>query len=68
MAKNDDIRRLCDLHGVEWVEIARSLDMPIKDLVRRLNARTITPEFRRHVMEAIEKIRQRPEDFYDEYR
>ena len=64
MAKNDDIRRLCGLYGVEWEEIAIDLHMPLKDLVRRMNGKTLTPEFRRQVIQSVRKIARRPEDFY----
>ena len=68
MAKNGDIRQMCSLYGVEWAEISRGLNIPMKDLVRRLNRKTISPDFRRILIAEINRIRRRPEDFYDEFR
>lgn len=56
------------LNGIEWVEVARYLNMPMKDLTRRLNGKQATPQFRKHLEEAIDKISRRPETFYDEYK
>lgn len=64
MAKNQDIRKLCDMYGIEWLELATGLRMPLKDFVRRLNEKTVTPDFRRSVLKQIEKIKRRSEEFY----
>ena len=66
--KNADIRRRMDFYGIEWVEVARYLYIPLKDLTRRLNSKKVTPAFRRNLLKAIDCISQRPEGFYDEYR
>ena len=66
--KNDDIRQKMRLFGIEWLEVARYLDMPLKDLTRRLNVKEVTPAFRKRLLKAIESISQRSETFYDEFR
>jgi len=66
--KNGDIRAKMRFYGVEWVEVAKYLQIPMKDLTRRLNAKEVTPQFRRRLIHAIESISQRSETFYDEYR
>jgi hypothetical protein len=66
--KNADIRAKLRLYGIEWVEVSRYLGMPLKDLVRRLNGKEASPPFRRSLLEAIETISRRPENFYDEYK
>lgn len=66
--KNAEIRRKMALYGVEWEEVARYLQIPMKDIVRRLNTKEATPLFRRNLLKAIDAIRQRSETFYDEYR
>ena len=66
--KNADIRRKANYYGVEWQEIAVYLQIPMKDLVRRLNEKQVTPAFRRNLLKAIDSIRKRPEEFYDDFR
>lgn len=66
--KNEEIRRKMALYGIQWEEVARYLKVPMKDLVRRLNSKEVTPIFRRNLLKAIEAVRQRSETFYDEYR
>lgn len=68
MAKNDDIRRLIRLYGIEWEEVAIDLRIPMKDLTRRMNGKTLSPDFRRRVIQSVQKIARRPEDFYFENR
>lgn len=66
--KNADIKAQMALYGVEWIEVSRYLNIPMKDLVRRLNGKEVTPIFRRNLLKAIKSISQRSETFYDEYR
>lgn len=66
--KNADIKAKMRLFGIEWIEISRYLNIPMKDLTRRLNSKEASPQFRRHLMQAIESISKRPETFYDEFR
>ena len=65
--KNADIKAKMAFYGVEWQEVALYLKIPMKDLVRRLNGKEATPQFRRNLLKAIDSISRRPEDFYDEY-
>ena len=65
--KNADIKAKLSLYGIEWVEVATSLKIPLKDLVRRLNTKEASPQFRRDLLKVIDRIRQRPEDFYDDF-
>lgn len=53
------------MNGVEWIDVARFLGMNMKDFIRRLNGKQATPAFRRNLLHAIDKISQRPEDYYD---
>ena len=66
--KNADIKARMRLSGIEWVEVATYLKIPMKDLVRRLNSREVSPVFRRKLMQAIDVISRRSEFFYDENR
>lgn len=66
--KNAEIKAKMRLAGIEWVEVATYLKIPMKDLVRRLNSREVSPVFRRKLMQAIDVISRRPETFYDEYK
>ena len=68
MAKNEDIRRLFKLYGVEWEEVAKGLNMPLLEFSRLINKRTISPLFRRRVVAQIERCARRSESFYAEYR
>ena len=68
MAKNEEIRRLFKLYGVEWVEVAKGLNMPLPEFSRLLSKRTISPLFRRRVVAQIERVARRSESFYNEYR
>lgn len=53
------------INGVEWIDVARFLGMNMKDFIRRLNKKQATQAFRRNILHAIDKISQRPEDYYD---
>ena len=64
--KNADIKQTMQENGIEWLEISRYMHMPMKDLVRRLNSKTVSSAFRRHLMQAIKVISSRSETFYDE--
>ena len=65
--KNADIKAKMRFHGVEWVEVAHYLGIPLKDLTRRLNGKEASPHFRRNLLKAIDSIKKRSETFYDEY-
>lgn len=66
--KNSYIKAQMQFHGIEWSELADCLHVPLKDLVRRLNGKEATPQFRRNLMRAITTLSQRPEilNFYDD--
>lgn len=66
--KNSDVKKVIQEKGIEWTELAKSLHMNMRDFTRRLNGKTVSPIFRKHLLDAIERISQRPEDYYDEYR
>lgn len=66
--KNADIKQKMDYYGIEWVEVASYLHMPMKDFTRRLNGKEASPPFRRNLLKAIDSIRRRSETFYDEFR
>lgn len=66
--KNADLKLRIRQNGLEWDELSRELRIPMKDLVRRLNKKEISPLFRRRILEAIDHLSQRSEFFYDEFR